>query len=73
MPTPPRQTPAWRAAMRFKVVNYTAKASRLQSAKWSYWAKRTGCRSVGAWLERVADAEVRRREREGGYLPPEKE
>ena len=54
-----------------KVIHFHAKASRNQAARWSYWARWDGYSSIGAWLERLADREVERWERQGGYLPPE--
>ena len=55
------------------VTSFAAKATRNEAARWGYWARRAGFRSVGAWLERLAQREVRQREREGGYLPPKQE
>ena len=55
-----------------RVIHFYAGATRNQAARWSYWARRAGFRSIGAWLERLADREVREREREGGYMPSDK-
>lgn len=56
---------------RLKVLSFSVKASANQRAKWAFWAAVNRCRSVGKWLERVADREVERRERERGvYDPP---
>lgn len=52
-----------------KVASYHAKATANQAARWAYWARRAGYRTVGRWLERLADAEARRREAENGYGP----
>lgn len=49
-----------------KVASFHVRASRNQSARWAWWARQDGARSVGQWLERIADAEVRRREEERG-------
>lgn len=57
--------------MRPRATDFHAKGTRNESARWSYWAHRAGFRSVGAWLEWLANREVREREREGGYLPPD--
>lgn len=54
---------------RMKVASYHAKATANQAARWAYWARRAGYRTVGRWLERLADAEARRREAENGYGP----
>jgi hypothetical protein len=57
--------------MRLKATSFAVRASRNQAARWGWWATRAGFRSVGAWLERLADAEVERRERARGvYDPP---
>ncbi len=55
---------------RVKVMSYSAKASRNQVARWEWWARVDRARSVGRWLERLADAEVLRRERERGLYDP---
>ena len=51
---------------RLKVISYSVKASRNQAARWGHWAAKDKARSVGSWLERLADQEVRRRESERG-------
>lgn len=58
---------------RMTVTFFSAKATRNEAARWSYWARRAGFPSVGSWLERLANREVRQREREGGYVAPEQE
>lgn len=56
---------------RLKVTTYSVRASRNQAARWGWWASEDGARSVGVWLERLADREVLRREQERGvYDPP---
>jgi hypothetical protein len=57
---------------RLKVAFYSVKASRNQSARWGWWARQDRARSVGQWLERLADREVKRREQERGvyHNPP---
>ncbi len=57
----------------FRAIHFHAKATRNQGARWAYWARRGGFESVGAWLERLADREVERREVEGGYRQPPEE
>jgi hypothetical protein len=49
---------------------HTAKATEEESARWSYWARAGRFRTVGLWLEWLANREVEEREREGGYRPP---
>lgn len=54
-----------------KVTSFSARASKNQHARWSWWARQVRARSVGVWLARLADREVLRRERERGvYDPP---
>ncbi len=50
--------------------NHVAKATRNENARWSFWARRARFRTVGLWLEWLANREVRARETEGGYAPP---
>lgn len=55
---------------RLKVAFFHAKGTANQAVRWGFWARLAGCRSVGRWLERLADAEVERRERERGVFDP---
>ena len=55
---------------RLKVAFYTARGTFNQSARWNFWAQQDGARSVGVWLERLADREVLRLERERGVRDP---
>jgi hypothetical protein len=51
--------------------NHVAKATRNEHARWSFWARAGRFRTVGLWLEYLANAEVLRRERErGAHDPP---
>lgn len=59
-----------RPGARLKLSAFTVRASRGQAARWSFWAAEDGARSVGVWLERLADAEVLRRETERGVYDP---
>lgn len=54
--------------MRLTVANFLAKATKNEAARWAFWARRAGFRSVGPWLERLAMLEVAERERP--YLQP---
>lgn len=56
---------------RLTVANYLAKATRNESARWGFWARRAGFRTVGLWLEWLADRVVRAKEEECGYAPPD--
>lgn len=55
-----------RSAARLKVAFFSVKATRNQSARWGFWARKDRARSVGAWLEVLADQEVKLRETERG-------
>ena len=55
---------------RMKVIYFNVHASRNQSARWAFWAHRAGFPSIGRWLAKLADREVRRQEIEGGYIRP---
>ena len=57
--------------MRLTVANFVAKGTRNEAARWSYWARRVGFRSVGAWLEVLAKRETKRQEIQGGYQEPD--
>lgn len=57
--------------MRLTWANFTAKGTRNEAARWSYWARRAGFPSVGSWLEMLARRETKRQEIEGGYRPPD--
>lgn len=58
---------------RYTYWNHVAKATRNENARWSHWARRAGFRTVGLWLEWLADREIRQRKREGGYRPLDQE
>lgn len=49
---------------------FRAGATANQAARWAFWAKSDRCKTVGRWLERLADAEVERRERKRGVFDP---
>lgn len=53
---------------RLTFIRFSAKATKNESARWAYWARRAGFPSVGAWLERLAMREVAELERP--YLQP---
>ena len=53
-----------------RAADFHAKGTYNEAARWAFWARRAGFRSVGSWLERLANREVEEREREGGYLSP---
>jgi hypothetical protein len=45
---------------RIKVYSFTVHASREQAQRWARVARHLRCRSVGAWLEELADEQARR-------------
>ena len=57
-----------RSAARLKVAFFSVKATRNQAARWGFWARQDRARSVGAWLELIADREVKLREVERGVF-----
>jgi hypothetical protein len=53
---------------RLKVASFTVRASQQQARRWSQVARHLGCKSVPAWLEKLADEQARRVEER--ILPP---
>jgi len=52
-----------------KIAAFTVRADERQSARWKQCATADGHASVGAWLETVADAYIRTRDRQGLPMP----
>lgn len=48
--------------IRAKVISYQVRATKNQTARWGFWARRIGFPSVGRWLQFLATREVLRHE-----------